>query len=72
MPLRCTSVLAIAYHGKWELYDLSLDPHEMRNVHRDPAYAAVSTRLAREMKDLRRSYRIPEQIGPLAQAERRQ
>jgi arylsulfatase A-like enzyme len=58
--------------GKWELYDLSLDPHEMRNVHRDPAYAAVSTRLAREMKDLRRSYRIPEQIGPLAQAERRQ
>jgi arylsulfatase A-like enzyme len=33
------------YPGEWELYDLLEDPHELRNVADDPAYAAVRAEL---------------------------
>lgn len=37
------------YPVEWELYDLAQDPHELRNVYHDPAYAAVRDDLARRM-----------------------
>jgi arylsulfatase A-like enzyme len=40
---------AFTYPGEWELYDLAEDPHELRNVYHDPAYAAVRDELTRRM-----------------------
>jgi arylsulfatase A-like enzyme len=40
----------------WELYDLEKDPHELRNVHGDPAYAGVLSRMKAELDRLRRLY----------------
>jgi len=40
----------------WELYDLEQDPHELRNVYDDPAYADVVTELKAELVRLRKQY----------------
>jgi arylsulfatase A-like enzyme len=40
----------------WELYDLEKDPRELRNVHGDPAYAGVLSRMKAELDRLRRLY----------------
>ncbi|MDJ0952586.1 MAG: sulfatase [Acidimicrobiia bacterium] len=37
---------------EWELFDLAADPHELRNVIDDPAYAAVRAELAAELARL--------------------
>jgi arylsulfatase A-like enzyme len=37
------------YPPEWELYDLHVDPHEMRNVYDDPEYAEVREELKRRM-----------------------
>jgi arylsulfatase A-like enzyme len=37
------------YPPEWELYDLVADPHELRNVYDDPAYAPVRDELAAAM-----------------------
>jgi len=37
------------YPPEWELYDLLDDPNELRNVYRDPAYAAVRDEMTRAM-----------------------
>ncbi|WGL53159.1 sulfatase [Nocardioides sp. BP30] len=37
------------YPGEWELYDLLEDPHELRNVAEDPAYAEIRARLEVEL-----------------------
>jgi arylsulfatase A-like enzyme len=34
----------------WELYDLEKDPHELRNVYDDPAYAAVRAEMTAELR----------------------
>jgi arylsulfatase A-like enzyme len=39
---------------QWELYDLEKDPHEMRNVYGDRAYAGIVANLKREMSRLRK------------------
>jgi N-acetylglucosamine-6-sulfatase len=39
--------------GEWELYDLEHDPHQLRSVHEDPAYALVRADLARRLRALR-------------------
>ncbi len=36
----------------WELYDLEKDPHELRNVYDEPAYAPVRKELQVELKRL--------------------
>ena len=41
----------------WELFDLEKDPHELRNVHDDPAYAAVVRELKAELARLRAEFR---------------
>jgi arylsulfatase A-like enzyme len=40
---------AFTYPPEWELYDLELDPHELRNVAHDPAYREVREQLTRAM-----------------------
>jgi arylsulfatase A-like enzyme len=37
---------------EWELFDLERDPHELRNVHADPAYAEVASELKAELRRL--------------------
>jgi arylsulfatase A-like enzyme len=51
----------IDYYGteEWELFDLREDPHELRSVYDDPAYAAVRAELTRELARLRKLYRVP-------------
>ena len=48
----------------WELYDREKDPHELRNVLGDPAYATTRSELERELARLRRELKVPEQIPP--------
>jgi arylsulfatase A-like enzyme len=45
--------------GEWELYDLERDPHEMRSVYADPAYAATVQELKGELARLRDLYHVP-------------
>ncbi|WP_406054376.1 sulfatase/phosphatase domain-containing protein [Kribbella sp. NBC_00889] len=33
------------YPPEWELFDLDTDPHELRNVYDDPAYAQIREEL---------------------------
>lgn len=42
---------------EWELYDLEKDPHEMRSVYNDPAYAEVQARLHKQLDELREKYK---------------
>jgi arylsulfatase A-like enzyme len=41
---------------EWELYDLEKDPHEMRSLYEDPAYAKVVVDMKRELDRLRDQY----------------
>lgn len=38
-------------HGICELYDMQADPQELRNLHGDPAHAAIRTQLERRLLD---------------------
>jgi arylsulfatase A-like enzyme len=49
---------------RWELFDLSRDPLEMRSVHADPGYREVRDRLEARLGELRRQYGAPE-IDPV-------
>jgi arylsulfatase A-like enzyme len=46
--------------NEWELYDLKKDPHEMRSVYGDPAYAEVQQRMRQELRRLREELKVPE------------
>jgi arylsulfatase A-like enzyme len=48
---------AAATLSGWELYDLELDPHELRNVYDDPGYAEVVAELTLELD------RLKQQLG---------
>ncbi len=41
---------------EWELYDIEIDPMEMKNVYDDPAYSEIREDLHRQLEDLRVSY----------------
>ena len=38
---------------EWELFDLQTDPHELKSVYDDPAYAKVREEMAAELIRLR-------------------
>jgi arylsulfatase A-like enzyme len=42
---------------EWELYDLEKDPHEMKSVYDDPAYAEVVKEMKAELQRLRDQYK---------------
>jgi len=44
--------------GEWELYDLEMDPDEMKNVYDDPAYTDVVADLKAGLQRLRKEYRV--------------
>jgi arylsulfatase A-like enzyme len=41
---------------EWELYDLEKDPHEMKSVYNDPAYADVQKMMHKRLTELRAKY----------------
>jgi arylsulfatase A-like enzyme len=41
---------------EWEMYDLEKDPHEMKSIYNDPAYADVQKDLHRRLTELRTQY----------------
>jgi arylsulfatase A-like enzyme len=47
---------------EWELFDLVQDPHELRSVYLDPAYAPVVTELKQTLQQLRTEVKEPAQI----------
>ena len=47
--------------GKWELFDLERDPHELHNVYGERGYRDVANRLTRKLAALRKQYAVPEQ-----------
>ena len=47
---------------EWELFDLEKDPHELRSVYGDPAYATVVADLKRELDRLRAELKVPATI----------
>jgi len=46
--------------NEWELFDLDKDPHELKSVYDDPAYANVRADLHKELKKLQKQYDTPE------------
>jgi arylsulfatase A-like enzyme len=50
----------------WELFDREKDPHEMKSVFDDPAYAGVRTNLMQEVTRLRAELKEPEHDDPAA------
>jgi arylsulfatase A-like enzyme len=47
---------------EWELYDLEKDPHEMKSVYNDPAYADVQRDMHKRLAELRAKYGDSEEL----------
>ncbi|MEJ2503921.1 MAG: DUF4976 domain-containing protein, partial [Gemmatimonadota bacterium] len=50
--------------GERELFDLERDPHELHDVHDDPAYAEVVATMEERLAELQGRYRVPEPLFP--------
>ncbi len=52
------------YHDvdEWELYDRQTDPHELKSVYNDPAYAAVQAKLHKDLVALRIKYKDSKEL----------
>ena len=48
----------------WTLIDRQTDPHEMKNVYGDPAYANAQRDLHEELAQLRKDLKVPDQDAP--------
>jgi arylsulfatase A-like enzyme len=48
--------------GQWELYDLTKDPHELKNLYADPAHAATVRELKEEMYRLKKELKDEDQF----------
>ena len=54
---------------EWEMYDLQNDPEEMQSVYGDPAYADVQAKLLKELKRLRKQFKVTEDTIELQDRE---
>jgi arylsulfatase A-like enzyme len=52
--------------GEWELFDLEIDPRELRSVYDDPGYQAIQDELTTELIRLRTLYRDESGVSPVA------
>jgi len=48
----------------WTLIDRERDPHELKNVYDDPAYASTRKELHAEVRRLRKELKVPEKDPP--------
>jgi arylsulfatase A-like enzyme len=48
----------------WTLIDRQKDPHELKNVYSDPAYASTASELHAELKRLRTELKVPDEDAP--------
>jgi arylsulfatase A-like enzyme len=55
----------------WELFDFQKDPHELKSVYGDPAYAAVQKELSAELARLRADLKVPDPDPPATMPQRR-
>jgi arylsulfatase A-like enzyme len=46
----------------WELFDREKDPQELKSVYGDPAYAATTAALEKDLARLRRELKVPEEV----------
>ena len=51
---------------EWELFDLEKDPHELRSVYGEPAYATVVADLKRSLDRLRAELKVPATVPAAA------
>jgi len=49
----------------WELYDMKNDPHEMKNLYKDPQCANIVKDLNAQMKKLRKQYKVEQRDLPV-------
>jgi len=49
---------------EWELFDLAKDPHEVKSVYADPAYAGLVKRLKAEIERHRGELKVPDDRAP--------
>jgi arylsulfatase A-like enzyme len=47
---------------EWELFDLEKDPHEMKSVYNDPAYAEIQAKLHKKLLELRVKYKDTDEV----------
>lgn len=45
--------------GEWQLFDLQMDPHEMKSVHDDPAYRDILAEMKETYRKLKAEYKVP-------------
>ena len=48
----------------WELFDRQKDPHELKSVYADPAYAKTKAELEKELARLRKELKVPDDVPP--------
>jgi len=53
LPLGMAGAVNRPTEPEWELFDLEKDPHEMKNVYADPAYAQIAKDLKAELRRLK-------------------
>jgi N-acetylglucosamine-6-sulfatase len=54
---------------EWQLIDLQQDPHELRSMHEDPAYAEVFAGLQKRYRDLRQFYDVNSAVIPATRGD---
>ena len=47
---------------EWEMYDLEKDPHELKSIYNDPAYADIQGNLLKKLKELRVKYKDTDEV----------
>jgi len=55
--------------GEWQLFDIQSDPHELRSVHAEPAYATILNGLQKRYRDLQDFYNVNTAVIPATRGD---
>ncbi len=55
--------------SEWQLFDLESDPHELRSLHRDPAYSSILGGLQKRYRDLHKFYDVNPAVIPASRGD---